>query len=214
MSASTVIAPENTLTEQSRITTQVAVIVGSVRTDRFGPTPAGWITALARSREDLELDLIDLADYHVPPDVGGDDPAAPQPQHIVELGQRLAVADAFVIVTPVYNRSYPGTLKNAIDRFYTEWQLKPVGFVSYGGRTGGLQAIDALRGVFSEFQAVTLRDAIMFADFWKIFDHDGLPVDAEHTNMLADTFLDQLTWWATTLREGRTRHPYPFAASE
>lgn len=217
MTASTVIAAEQTGTEQSRTdqartTLRVAVIVGSVRTDRFCTAPAGWIAEHVRKREGLELDLIDLADYDLPADVGGNDPEAPAPEQMSGLGERLAQADGFIVVTPVYNRSYPGSLKNAIDLFYPEWQLKPVGFLSYGGLTGGLQAIDALRGVFTEFHAVTLRDSITFANFWETFDHDGRPVDVEGTTRLAGGFLDQLSWWATTLREARAERPYPFGA--
>ncbi|MGC5616772.1 NADPH-dependent FMN reductase [Georgenia sp. Z1491] len=189
-------------------TTQVAVVVGSVRTDRFCTVPAGWITEHVRRREGLEVDLIDLADHDLPVDVGSTAPEVPET--VGRLGERLALADAFIVVTPVYNRSYPASLKNAIDRFYTEWQLKPVGFVSYGGITGGLQAVDALRGVFTEFHAVTLRDSIAFANFWEAFDHDGLPLDAAGTDRLAAGLLDQLAWWATTLREARTARPYPF----
>lgn len=192
---------------------QVAVIVGSTRTDRFCPTPARWIADRARKHDGLEVDLIDLADHPCPTVLGGNNPEAPQPEAVVELGERLGRADAFVVVTPVYNRSYPAALKNAIDWFYAEWQLKPVGMISYGGITGGLQAIDALRGVFTEFHAVPLRDSITFANFWDAFDHDGRPVDAERMTRIATGFLDQLAWWARTLSEARTDRPYPFVES-
>ena len=192
----------------------IAVLVGSVRSDRFCTAPAAWITQQVRKREGLEADLIDLADYDLPTDVGGDDPEAMPPERVTRLGERLGRADAFIVVTPVYNRTYPASIKTAIDHFYTEWQLKPVGFVSYGASTGGLQAIDALRDVFTEFHAVTLRDAITFANFWESFDHDGRPVDVEGTDRLADGVLDQLNWWATTLREARTARPYPFGGTQ
>lgn len=193
---------------------RVAVIVGSIRTDRFCPVPARWIAEEAGRRTDLDVDLVDLADHDIPPVLGGNSADAPLPESITELGKRLDRADAFIVVTPVYNRSFPGSIKNAVDWFYSEWQLKPVGFVSYGGITAGLQAIDALRGVFAEFHAVTLRDTITFANFWETFDHDGLPVDAVGASSLASGFLDQLTWWASTLREGRSRRFYPFGDTE
>ncbi|MDA3648017.1 NAD(P)H-dependent oxidoreductase [Saccharopolyspora indica] len=192
---------------------QVAVIVGSTRTDRFCPTPARWIADQARKHDGLEVDLIDLADHPCPTVLGGNYPEEPRPEPVVELGARLGRADAFVVVTPVYNRSYPAALKNAIDWFYAEWQLKPVGMISYGGITGGLQAIDALRGVFTEFHAVPLRDSITFAYFWNSFDHDGRPVDAERVDRIATGFLNQLAWWARTLRDARAERPYPFVES-
>lgn len=193
---------------------RVAVLVGSIRQDRFCPTPSNWIADQARKRDDVEVDLIDLADYDLPIVLGGNDENAPRSEAVNELSQRLAPADAFVVVTPIYNRSYPASLKNAIDWFYTEWQLKPVGFISYGGVTGGLQSIDALRSVFTEFHAVPLRDSITFANFWETFDHDGRPVDTERTSKHANGFLGQLVWWAQTLRQARTERPYPFVESE
>ncbi|GAA1489159.1 NADPH-dependent FMN reductase [Brachybacterium sacelli] len=193
---------------------RIAVIVGSIRADRFCPTPSSWIAEQARTHEDVEVDLIDLADYDLPVVLGGNDENAPQPESVIDLGRRLAPADAFVVVTPIYNRSYPASLKNAIDWYYTEWQLKPVGFISYGGITGGLQSIDALRSVFTEFHSVPLRDSIMFANFWQSFDHDGRPLDVERTSSRADGFLRQLIWWAQTLWQARTDRPYPFVESE
>lgn len=193
---------------------RIAVIVGSIRTDRFCPAPANWIADQARKRDGVQVDLVDLADYDLPQVLGGNDESAPEPEPVTELGRRLASADAFVVVAPVYNRSYPASVKNAIDWFYTEWQLKPVGFVSYGGITGGLQSIDALRNVFTEFHGVPLRDSITFADFWNAFDHDGRPTDVPGTTRLADGFLSQLVWWAQTLRQGLADRPYPFGGSE
>lgn len=198
-------------TQKSDTPVRIAVIVGSTREDRFGPVPANWIADQARKHEGMEVELVDLADYDCPAVLGGDDPNAPLPARVAELGERLARADGFVVVTPVYNRSYPASLKNAIDWLYGEWQLKPVGFVSYGGITGGLQAIEALRDVFTEFHAVSLRDTITFANFWEVFDHDGRPVDTEGMTKLAGGFLDQLTWWARSLREARDKRPYPHA---
>lgn len=210
MNTVTISADEKLTTSPTDTPLQVAVVVGSIRTDRFGTAPAQWIAEHVRKREGLEVDLIDLVDYDLPADVGGNDPDATPPERVVRLGERLDRADAFIVVTPVYNRTYPASVKTAIDWFYSEWQLKPVGFVSYGGFTGGLEAIEALRGVFTEFHGVTLRDSIAFANFWDTFDHDGRPVDIEGTSRLADGFLNQLDWWATTLREARTARPYPF----
>lgn len=209
MTAPVKVATDQAATPPTQAPLHVAVIVGSIRTDRFCTVPARWIAAHVGRREGSEVDLVDLAEYDLPADVGGNDPETPQPESVARLGERLARADAFIVVTPVYNRTYPASVKTAIDWFYAEWQLKPVGFVSYGGITGGLQAIDALRGVFTEFHAVPLRDSITFANFWEAFDHDGRPVDIEGARQLADGFLDQLDWWATTMREARSSRPYP-----
>jgi len=188
---------------------RIAVVVGSVRTDRFCTTPSQWIADQAAKWDNVEVDLIDLADHQCPTVLNGNDPDAGLPEPVKALGERLKRADAFIVVSPVYNRSYPAALKNAIDWFYSEWQLKPVGLVSYGGITGGLHAIEHLRVVFGEFNAVVLRDSIMFANFWDKFDHDGRPVDIEGTDKLAGSLIGQLTWWARSLREAQEKRKYP-----
>lgn len=199
---------------EARTTTRLAVVVGSIREDRFCLVPAEWIRNRAGRHDGLEVDLIDLSRADLPVVLGGNDPEADPPQQVTELGRRLEAADAFVIVTPVYNRSYPASLKNAIDWFYTEFQLKPVGFVSYGGPFGGIEAVEALRSVFAEFTTVTLADPIVFPNYWDAFDHDGWPVDAAAAARRGDRFLDQLRWFSDALREARTRRPYPFGGAE
>ncbi len=89
------------------------------------------------------------------------------------LTRRLAQSDAFVIVTPEYDHGYPAALKFLIDSIYDPWQAKPVAFVSYGGISGGLRAVEQLRLVFAELHAVAIRDSVSFANVWAQFDADG-----------------------------------------
>ncbi len=187
----------------------LGVIIGSIRPERFGPTPAKWFAAEAERHGAFEVDLVDLADYQLPMELAGNDPNAALPAEVARLGQRLAKADAFVLVTPVYNRSYPAALKTAIDWFYGEWALRPVSFVSYGGITGGLTSVEHLRGVFAEFPAVTIKNFIALANYWRVFDHDGWPVNTEGLRVPAAALLDELAWWAPMLREARRSRPYP-----
>ncbi|EHY89433.1 NADPH-dependent FMN reductase [Saccharomonospora azurea] len=179
---------------------RLAVLIGSVRADRFGPVPAAWFAQQAREHAALEVEVVDLADYDLSVSLSaGDDVAA--------LGARLAEADAFAVVTPEYNHSFPAGLKSAIDHFHQEWRAKPVAFVSYGGMAGGLRAVEQLRQVFAELHAVTVRDTLSFHNFWGTFDDDGQPVDGA-ANTAAKQLLDQLTWWAVSLREARDKRPY------
>lgn len=201
-------------TQQRNDRLQVAVIIGSTRDRRFGPVPAHWIAEQARLRADLAVDVIDLREASLPDVIAAsheerpttaDDPAV---ANVEALSARLAAADAFIVVTPVYNRGYPGTLKNAIDWFVEEWAAKPVGFVSYGGAGGGIPAVEQLRQVFNEVHATTIREAMSFAQFWECFDTEGQPIRREATLGTAKLFLDRLTWWARALRTARTEVPY------
>lgn len=182
---------------------RLAVIVGSTREGRFGPTVARWFAAQAEQRDDMAVDLIDLADVGLPsvyPRQFG-----PAEQAFVD---RIGEADAIVVVTPEYNHGYPASLKQAIDVPHGQWQAKPVGFVSYGGMAGGLRAVEQLRQVFAELHAVTVRDTVSFHNFHQLFDDAGEPVDPEGPEAAAKVMLDQLAWWASALRTARTARPY------
>lgn len=128
------------------------LIIGSTRLGRFGPTVADWFLGHVRQRADLEVDVMDLAEIPLPT-VQQAEPVVfghyPHPD-VVAFAKRIGAADGFVIVTPEYNHGYPASLELAIDSEYTEWNAKPVGFISYGGLAGGARAIEQLRQVFAE----------------------------------------------------------------
>ncbi|WBB65908.1 NAD(P)H-dependent oxidoreductase [Micromonospora sp. WMMD812] len=187
---------------------QVAVILGSVRDGRIGPTVANWFVGEAKRRDDMLVDLVDLVD--VP--IGSAAPTmSPPPEALAalrELTPRLDAADAFVVVTPEYNRSYPAGLKNVIDWHNVQFHAKPVAFVSYGGISGGLRAVEHLRAVFAELHAVTTRDTVSFHNVWEQFDGNGNPTDPRRPAAAATMLLDQLLWWAWALKDARSTSPY------
>jgi NAD(P)H-dependent FMN reductase len=196
------------MTESSRL----VVLIGSVREGRFGPVVAGWIADRASERGGFEVDVVDLADFEIPlvlpamsPKLAGD--AYPRPRGMADLTARLDAADAFVVVTPEYNHSYPASLKAAIDWHFTQWTAKPVAFVSYGGAAGGRHAVLHLENVLTELHAVTIRDGLAFPNYFVTFE-DGEPLDAQ-ADVYAKAMLDQLAWWASALREARAAVPYP-----
>ncbi|GAA3971105.1 NAD(P)H-dependent oxidoreductase [Thermobifida alba] len=182
---------------------RLAVVIGSIREGRFGPTVAQWITEEARSFGQFDVDVVDLADAGLPMRIT--DTAPPE---VEALRPRLAAADAFIMVVPEYNRGYPASLKTLIDWYIEEWQAKPVGFVSYGGRGGALRSVDHVSAVLSDLHAVPLRDTVSFHDAWDKFDASGRPVDREGAEAAAKILLDRLLWWGSALRSARLEHPY------
>ncbi|WP_433333295.1 NADPH-dependent FMN reductase [Spirillospora sp. CA-294931] len=186
---------------------RVAVIIASTRSGRFGPTVAGWFAGHAGRRRDMTIDLVDLAEAALPSTLTDD--GEPVPHRVRELAPRLDAADAFAVVTPEYNQSFPAPLKTALDWYYDEWKAKPVALVTYGRESGGLNAAAQLRQIFGELHAVTIRDGVSLPRYWEHFAADGTwPKAAAECNATVKITLDQLSWWARALREARSRSPY------
>lgn len=180
---------------------RLEVIIGSIRVGRFAPVVADWFVAQARRHPVFDTAVIDLADIPLPQDLSG----GPEADAFTE---RIGRADAFVVVTPEYNHGYSGALKTAIDTVKHQWRAKPIGFVSYGGLSGGLRATEQLRQVVAEVHMVSVRETISFHQARKAFDDDGNTADGAAIDA-AQRLLVQLAWWAHALRAQRAVAPYP-----
>ncbi|MFF7444579.1 MULTISPECIES: NAD(P)H-dependent oxidoreductase [unclassified Streptomyces] len=184
---------------------KVTLVIGSNRHGRFGPVVADWLLDRLRAHDDLLPEVVDVAEADLPMSFAR---TTDTTTALADITPRLAAADAFVVLTPEYNHSYPAGLKNLIDWHYTEWQAKPVALVSYGGMSGGLRAVEHLRQVFAELHAVTVRDTVSFHNAGGSFDDEGRLKDRAGPDAAAKAMLDQLVWWARGLREARRLHPY------
>ncbi|MFJ5139556.1 NADPH-dependent FMN reductase [Streptomyces sp. NPDC088707] len=185
----------------------LALVVASDREGRFAPVVTDWFRSRLAEREDFTVTVVDLAETDLPTSLSYD----PSPAVRAELAKVTPVleeADAYVVITPEYNHSFPASLKNLIDRHYTEWQAKPVGFVSYGGISGGLRAVEQLRQVYAEMHAVTVRDTVSLHHAHALFDEDGRHKDPAAAEGAAKTLLDQLGWWGRALKDAKSVRPY------
>jgi NAD(P)H-dependent FMN reductase len=184
---------------KDNLVTKIGIILGSTRPGRNGEAVAKWVYELAKQRTDAEFELVDLLDYKlphldeiVPPSMG----QYAQP-HTLEWAQKIASFDGFVMVTPEYNHSTSGALKNAIDFLFAEWNNKAVGFVSYGS-VGGARAVEHLRLISAELKMADVRSQVMlslFHDFenFSVFKPGAHQEDALHTT------LDQVVEWSRAL---------------
>ncbi|MFD5768430.1 NADPH-dependent FMN reductase [Streptomyces sp. NPDC127049] len=186
----------------------LAVIIGSVRDGRLGEKVGHWVADQARGRDDVTVDVIDVLDHPLPLAMPAMGEAPAEEVRLVKdaLSARLTAADAFIVVTPEYNHSYPASLKNVIDWHLQEWAAKPVGLVSYGGMGGGLRAAEHLRQVFAEVHAMTVREMVSLHNPWGAFGEDGgAPEGADGA---AKKLIDQVAWWGRALRTARLEQPY------
>ncbi|WP_329120835.1 NADPH-dependent FMN reductase [Streptomyces sp. NBC_01353] len=186
---------------------KLAVIVASNREGRFAPVIADWFLGRTVERDDFTVDVVDLAEVDLPTSLSyNPDPAVRA--ELAKVSPVLAAADAFVVLTPEYNHSFPASLKSLIDWHGSEWHAKPVGFVSYGGMSGGLRAVEQLRQVYAEMHAVTVRDTVSFHNAHGHFDEDGRHKDPTRPDAAAKSMLDQIAWWAHALRNAKSTRPY------
>lgn len=146
---------------------KVQVIVGSTREGRISDRVAKWVASDATELTDTEVELVDLRDYPMP---FFDEPVSPQynpnRQPVPEVKKwldKVAEADAYVLVTPEYNRSFTAVLKNAIDYLDHQFAKKPVLLVGHGS-TGGAQAVAQLRGALPGVNAITVPQAVFMSD--------------------------------------------------
>jgi NAD(P)H-dependent FMN reductase len=108
------------------------------------------------------------------------------------------VLDGFVFVTPEYNHSTSGVLKNAIDYLHAEWNNKAAGFVSYGS-VGGARAVEHLRLIMGELQVADVRQQVALSLFTD-FENFSVLKPAEYHVGFLNTMLDQLVAWTAALK--------------
>ncbi|MET8143930.1 NAD(P)H-dependent oxidoreductase [Sphaerisporangium sp. NPDC005288] len=179
--------------------TKIAIILGSTRPGRNGEAVANWVYDIAKHRGDAEYELVDIAEYNlphldeaIPPSMGQYANA-----HTKAWAAKIASFDGYVFVTPEYNHSTSGALKNAIDFLYAEWNNKAAGFVSYGG-AGGTRAVEHLRLIMGELQVADVRAQVALSLITDFVNYSQFAPASYHTAAV-DTMLDQVVAWSKAL---------------
>ena len=184
---------------------KIGIILGSTRPGRNGEAVAKWVHEKVGQRTDAQFELIDIKDFNLPL---LDEPVPPSQgqyskDHTKRWAAKVTELDAFIFVTPEYNHSTSGALKNAIDFIYAEWNNKAAGFVSYGS-AGGARAVEHLRLIMAELQIATVRAQVMFSLFTDFENFSTFKPAAMHDDTLK-TMVDQLVAWGTALQTVRQR---------
>jgi NAD(P)H-dependent FMN reductase len=178
---------------------RIGFILGSTRPGRNGEQVAKWAYDVASRRGDAEFELVDLADFPLP---HLDEPLPPSfgrynNEHTKAWAAKIASFDGFVLVTPEYNHSTSGVLKNALDYLYAEWNNKAVGFVSYGA-AGGARAAEHLRLIAGELQMADVRQQVVL-HLATEFENYRVFKPGDYNVTALNTMLDQVVAWSTAL---------------
>lgn len=184
---------------------KIAVIIGSTRPNRAGHHVAKWFLEQVKDAENMQFDLIDLAEEKLPflhepevPSTGNY-----QIESTKKWSEKIASYDGYVFVTPEYNHGYPATLKNAIDTIYSEWQKKPVAFVGYGVM-GAVRSIEQLVQVTAQIGMVPIPyAAVNIIESYATVDEHGSIKPTAIKGSGTDKLVKELTWWAKLLKPAR-----------
>jgi NAD(P)H-dependent FMN reductase len=190
---------------------RVAIVIGSTRPGRRGEVVARWVYDIAARRGDASFEVVDIADFDLPLLDEALPPIMNQysKPHTKAWAAKIAPFDAFVFVTPEYNHSTSGALKNAIDFLFREWNDKAAGFVGYGG-AGGTRAVEHLRLVMGEIKVADVRAQValsMYADFENFSTFTPRPQQEAAVNAM----LDDLVAWGQALQTMRAHKTDEFA---
>lgn len=193
---------------------KLQIIIGSTRPNRMTERLAKWVANEAKNLEDTTVDLVDLADYNIPFFDEAISPRYnPNRQINAEAGKwvdKLSEGDAYIFVTPEYNHSIPGVLKNALDYITTELDKKPATVVSHGG-VGGARAIIHLKEILSESQAAIIPKAVAFAGAGQSLTEEGVLDEAVKANPYGPqgaitSMLAEIKWYSDALSAARNKN--------
>ncbi|GAB2811281.1 NADPH-dependent FMN reductase [Lentzea nigeriaca] len=182
---------------------RIGIILGSTRPGRRGEQVARWVEGRAAAREDAEFEVIDLLDHPLPH--LDELPGEYRNAHTRAWSARIASFDGFVVVTPEYNHSVPGVLKNALDFLRAEWRNKAMGFVSYGG-VGGARAVEQLRLACGALEVADVATQVTLPLATE-FENYAVLKPGEYNVAALDGLLDQVVAWSTALAPLRADAP-------
>lgn len=178
----------------------IAVLAGTTRVQRESIKAAHYMAAVGRERDDVEIVFVDPVDFHFEGD--GNDPEGKDPKYTAIVAR----ADAFLIVTPEYNHSFPGSLKRMLDSELAHYVHKPVAFAgASSGGWGGVRAIEALVVAVREMGLIATFTDMHFPRVQDAFAEDGSlkPELAERYRKNTVKVYDELVWMARALKWGR-----------
>jgi len=176
---------------------KLAVIVCSTRPGRIGDKIATWFHSRA-VEQGHDAELLDIAAFDLP--IYNESRHSRlgdyEHEHTKRWAAAVGQADGFAFVAPEYNHGPSPALVNALTYLGPEWAKRPAGFVSYGGRSGGLRAVQATKPILSALMMYPTKTGMVIPFAGKLVSDTGFKATAEHENEAAG-FLKELRELAT-----------------
>jgi NAD(P)H-dependent FMN reductase len=187
----------------------LAIIYGSVRTDRQGIKAARFMLNTCQTRNHA-VSLIDPLLYPLPllDKMYKEYEPGQAPQLLQRVADMIIPADGYLIVSGEYNHTIPPALSNVLDHFLEEYFRKPSAIVCYSaGAFGGVRAAMTLRAMLAELGMSSIPSIFPIPHVQNAFQEDGRPTDPKF-HQKAREFFEELEWYAYALKQART-HPCP-----
>lgn len=184
----------------SNLPVVIAVLGATNREQRVSHHAAEWVAALGAKLEGVEIVYVDPKEFYFPGD--GKDPESKDARY-TEIVER---ADGFLIVTPEYNHSFPGTLKRMLDSEYDNYFHKAVAICGVSnGDWGGTRAVESLIPVLKAFGLVVARNSAYFTRCDDLFLEGGAmtPDKTEKYERSVNGVYEELLWLTRALKYAR-----------
>jgi len=194
--------PQPLKDRKQTMASKLQIIIASTRPGRVGPVLAKWLADFAAAQGAFDsVELVDLLDFKLPV---YDEPKHPRLQqyehdHTKGWSKSVASGDAYVFVTPEYNYGPTPALVNALNYVYSEWNYKPASFLSYGGISGGLRAVQVTKDLLTTLKVVPIMEAVVAPFPWESFK-DGAFVPNDTQVGAAKVMVSELKRWSDALK--------------
>ncbi len=174
----------------------IAIISASVRIGRKSSRVALYFQKYLVYNKLANAEILDLANYNFPIFKETLSMQKNPSKTVLEFAEKVKAADAIIVVTPEYNGGYPASLKNVVDLLNKEWYHKPIAISTVsGGDFGGSQALILTQFSLWKLKAITIPALFPVPNIDDSFDENGLPIEKEKTDKLADIFIKEIFWF-------------------
>lgn len=180
----------------------IAVVLGTAREGRLSERVARSVVEKLKEKGASQVDYVDVKDFLF----GRTIPSWVESSEAEEWRGIAERADAFVLVVPEYNRSYPGELKILLDSAYKQYRKKAVTVVGVSsGGFAGARMYENIQHVLTELGMVISPKPILVSSVEGLFDEAGNLAEDRKEMFLksVEDGLDSLSWYTKTLKSNR-----------
>ncbi len=180
----------------------IAIIPGTSRPQALNPQIVNWVEQQLASNDDVRAEVVDFGSFDLPllDEVIPAGAKMYANDHTKAWGAKLEEFDAFIFVTPEYNHSISGSLKNALDFVATEFNHKVAGIVNYGADKG-VRAAEHLRHILANYKLAVVRDQASFSIFTDVADGTFAPTEVSAAPFAS--MVDDIVAWGEALKSVR-----------